>query len=159
GDGEAEGLAYIGLAVLAMHDPNGSKQTEELARRASAAFVRAGHELGRLRAEGMIGHALWTQQRHAEARRVCEAALEQARRAHLGLAIHELSKALGLILLEQGQWLEAVRIEEEALRLAIEEGWPGAVGEGLSALMIIDALTGNAARALRRARPAVRLAR
>src|SRR5262249_43930158 len=90
---------------------------------------------------------------------VCREALERARRLDLRLAVHELARTLAFIRIEQGGWTEAKHDEEEALRLAIEEGWPGAVGEGLTALMILDALMGHGARALRRARPALRLLR
>ena len=150
GDGEAEGLALLSLGGIVLREPGGVKPTQELARRSSAAFARAGHEVGRLRAKGLLGQALWAEQRHEEAERVCREALVGARRHDLRLAMHELVRNLCLILVERGRWSEAKAFEEEGLRLAIEEDWPGMVGEGLTSLTILDALTGNAARALRR---------
>ena len=139
-----------GRRSFALREPNGAKPTQELARRASAAFARAGHELGRLRAKRLLGQALWAAQRHEEAERVCREALAAARRNDLRLVMHELVRALCLILVERGHWAEARLFEEEGLRLAIEEGRPGMVGEGLTSLTIVDALTGNVARAMRR---------
>jgi len=159
GDDEAVGLALIGLSTLILRQPGGAARAQDLALRASAAFVRAGHDAGRLRAENLLAHGLWAAQRHDEAERVLRAALAEAMRLDLRLATHELSRGLSLILIERGQWTEAKTLEEEALRLAVEEGWPGAVGEGLTTLAILDALMGHTARALWRARAALPLVR
>jgi len=157
GDDESVGLSLIGLATLALKQPEGAERAQDLARRASAAFARVGHDAGRLRAENLLAHALWAAQRHDEAERVMHAALGEASRLDLRLATHELSRGLALVLVARGQWSEARAFEEEALRLAIEEGWPGVVGEGLTTLAILDALMGHTARALRRARAALPL--
>ena len=159
GDGEAEGLALLGLASLAVRESGGAVATQEYARRAAEAYARAGHDVGRLRAAVVMSHALWGVHRHAEAERICREALAEASRRDLRLPLSEILRALALLLFEAGSWAESRAFEERALRLAIEEGWPGLVATGLCTLMIQDALTGRAARALRGARRTLRLVR
>src|ERR1041385_3596655 len=50
-DGEAEGLAHLGLASLALREVNGSEAAVDHARQSSENFARAGHVVGRLRAK------------------------------------------------------------------------------------------------------------
>jgi transcriptional regulator with GAF, ATPase, and Fis domain len=159
GDGEAQGLACLGMAASTVRAAGGASATEEWARRAMEAYSRAGHAGGRLRAAVVMTHALWAMQRHAEGERICREALAEATRLDLRLVQSELLRSLALLLLESGSWTESRAVEERALRLAIEEGWPGLVAEALCELMVRDALGGRGARALRGARRLLRLVR
>src|SRR5262249_53864267 len=115
GDGEAEGLALIGIATLALKSDGDAARAQDFARRGSTAFARVGHDAGRLRADNLLALALWADQRHDDAERVLRAALAQASRLDLRLAKHEISRGLSLILVERGQWAEARAFEEDAL--------------------------------------------
>jgi Nif-specific regulatory protein len=159
GDGEAEGLALLGLASVLLREPGGSEASLDCARRANEAYTRAGHDVGRLRAAVAMSHALWALQRHAQAEALCREALAEASRRDLRLAHSEIVGALGLLLLEAGSWTESQELQERALRLAIEEGWPGLVAAGLFGRLIRDALMGKTARALRNVRPTLRMVR
>ncbi len=159
GDGEAQGLACLGMAASTVRAEGGATATEEWARRAMEAYTRAGHEVGRLRAAVVMSDSLWAMQRHAEAERLCREALAEATRRDLRLVQSELLRSLALLQLEAGSWTESRSFEEQALRLAIEEGWPGLVARGLTELMLRDALAGRGSSALRGARRMLRLVR
>ncbi len=158
GDGEAESLAAITLGNMQCLQGR-MVEAVELGARAEAAGTRAGYALGRIRGTGLRALVAAMQREPAEAERLYRTSLAEARERNARLAELELSANLAWLLLETGRWSEAREMQAESLRVALEEGWPGAVSHGLVNLALTGALTGRVARVVRQAKVALRMVR
>jgi transcriptional regulator with GAF, ATPase, and Fis domain/tetratricopeptide (TPR) repeat protein len=155
GDGEALSLAALTLGNLCCARGRVA-EADELARVAEDAGARAGYALGRIRGTGLRAFVagLWRDFEAAE--RLYRASLEEARALGARLPQNELASNLAWVLVERGQWADAREAMAEALRVALEEGWPRAAAFGLVHLTLLDTLTGRTSQAVTRARAALR---
>jgi transcriptional regulator with GAF, ATPase, and Fis domain/tetratricopeptide (TPR) repeat protein len=158
GDGEAESIAALTLGTMRRLQGR-LDETMRLAEQAEAAATRSGYALGRLRGAGLRALCAAMRRDTAEAEQIYRNSLAEARQRGARLAEHELGINLAWVLVEAGRWAEAREVEEEVLRVALQEGWPAAVSQVLTNLAMFSALTGRVAGCIDRARAARRMVR
>ena len=158
GDGEAESIAALTLGTLRRVQGR-LDEAMRLAAQAESAGTRSGYALGRLRGTGLRALCAAMQRDPAGAEVLYRASLAEARQRGARLAEHELASNLAWVLLEAGRWMEAREVTEEALRVALEEGWPSSASQLLMNLALFSALTGRVTGCVGRALTALRMVR
>ncbi|HTR96952.1 MAG TPA: sigma 54-interacting transcriptional regulator [Candidatus Acidoferrales bacterium] len=130
-----------------------------LAQRAFEASGRSGAMSTRARALGMCGYTRVTMGDLRGAESDYDAAVELARKHALRLALEEVLLNRAGLLGQTGRWRAACTDYEEAARLSLEDGRTRNTMLALANLAHLEALLGRPARARRRGRRALRLAR
>ena len=158
GDGEAESLVALSLGTLRRLQGR-LAEALGLAARAESAGARADYVLGRIRGAGLRALVTAMQGDRDVAERIYREVLAEARGRGARLAQNELAADLAWLFVEAGRWTEAREVMKESYRVALEEGWPGAVAFALINLTLNAALTGRVTGSTHRAKVGISLAR
>ena len=134
-------------------------ESRAMANRAVETSERLGDRLAWVRSLEARASVARHEQDWIGAERLFEQALSVARREGLGYPTEALLHNFGGFLVEIGRWKEGREAHAEAERLALEGVRMRGVALALSNLAQTDGLMGNAARALRQSRAALRVAR
>jgi two-component system response regulator HydG len=157
-DDEATGIAAntLARALLALAD---YEAADAQAAGAAAAYHRAGHGLGEVRAIGTRAAVAHARQRLKETERLYAQAIETAREHGYRLVLEELLLGYCHVLSDSGRWDDARAATAEAARIALEDERPTGAAHAFANLAQLDGLTGRPRSAVHHARAAVRLAR
>lgn len=159
GDPEALGLVGLSRAYEQLRGHADGGRAMEFARTALAHFRSIGDTRNELRVTCALCSAMWQAQRGEEALPLLAEAIERARARDLRLILIELLGVRIQILVQGGDWRSAVPVQEEYVRLSIEEGLRFFTTIGVIWFSLLLALIGEHQAALRLARRGIGLAR
>ncbi|MCE9628040.1 MAG: AAA family ATPase, partial [Candidatus Eisenbacteria bacterium] len=143
GDPEALGLVGLARAFRRMRENRDGGDAIELARVALAHFQSIGDVRQELRVVCALCSAQWQAQRGQEGLPLLNEGIERARALDLRIPLIEMLAVRIQVLVHSGDWRAAVPVQEEYVRLSIEEGLQFYTTTGVIWFSLLLALIGE----------------